>query len=317
VTPARRTWHPPGLLLELRQTAYGWLRHRATERSAALAFYTLFSIAPLLYLSIAIAGAALGREFVRTEMFSQAAALLGRDAATLLFEVLEASTTRAGAGLAGIVGLGTLIFGASAVFVQLQESLNAAWEVEPRPGPLLRDLARKRFLSLALVLVLGFVLLVSLLLSAALGALEGYLIRQEVAPPGLLQAGNLLLSFLVVTTLFASIYRILPDAVIAWRDVALGAVVTALLFSLGKHLIGLYLGRTGIVSAYGAAGSLVLVLLWVYYSSLIVLFGAEFTRVHSRRFRPRRVVPERGAARAPDAITREEDLPEPAVGGPP
>jgi membrane protein len=167
---------------------------------------------------------------------------------------------------------------------------------------------RKRFLSLALVLVVGFVLLVSLVLSAALTALQGYLERHEAAPVGLLQAGNFVLSFVVAAILFGSIYKILPDAVIAWRDVAFGATVTAALFSLGKFLIGLYLGRTGVASAFGAAGSLVLVLLWVYYSSLIVLFGAEFTRVHSRRFRPRRVRPEPGAKRAPGAITREEDV---------
>lgn len=304
-------WKPPSLVVELYQSAGGWFRHRASERSAALAFFTLFSMAPVLYLSIAVAGAVLGREFVRTELFSEAAGLIGPDAAAFLSQVLEASATRPSGGLAGIVGLGTLIFGASAVFVQLQESLNAAWEVEPKPGPLLKNLARKRFLSLALVLVVGFVLLVSLVLSAALSALEGYLARHEAAPVGLLQAGNFVLSFLVVTTLFALIYRILPDAVVAWRDVALGAAVTALLFSLGKYLIGLYLGRAGLASAYGAAGSLVLVLLWVYYSSMIVLFGAEFTRVHSRRFRPRRVQPEPGAERAPDAITREADPPGP------
>jgi membrane protein len=308
-------WKPPSLLVELYQSAGGWLRHRASERSAALAFYTLFSMAPVLYLSIAVAGSVLGREFVRTELFSEAAGLIGPDAAVFLSQVLEASAARASGGLAGIVGLGALIFGASAVFVQLQESLNAAWEVEPRPGPLLKNLARKRFLSLALVLVVGFVLLVSLVLSAALSALEGYLARREAAPVGLLQAGNFVLSFLVVTTLFALIYRILPDAVVAWRDVALGAAVTALLFSLGKYLIGLYLGRAGLASAYGAAGSLVLVLLWVYYSSMIVLFGAEFTRVHSRRFRPRPVEPEPGAARAPDAITREADPPGPPGSG--
>lgn len=317
---ARARWHPPSLLVELYQCAQGWLRHRASERSAALAFFTLFSMAPVLYLTIAIAGAVLGREFVRTELFREAAALIGPDAAAFVSQVLEASATRRSGGVAGLFGIGTLIFGASAVFLQLQESLNAAWEVEPKPGPMIRNLARKRFLSIALVLVVGFVLLVSLVLSAALSALEGYLARHQAAPVGLLQGGNFVLSFLVITTLFALIYKILPDAVIAWRDVVLGAAVTALLFSLGKYLIGLYLGRAGLASAYGAAGSLVLVLLWVYYSSLIVLFGAEFTRVHSRRFRPRRVEPEPGAKRTPDATTRETAMPEensdaPAEGG--
>ena len=313
---ARARWQPPGLLVELYQSAGGWFRHRASERSAALDFFTLFSMAPVLYLTIAIAGAVLGRELVRTELFREAAALVGPDAAAFLSQVLEASATRTSGGAAGLLGIGALIFGASAVFVQLQESLNAAWEVEPRPGPLLKNLARKRFLSIALVLVVGFVLLVSLVLSAAISALEGYLARYQAAPVGLLQAGNFVVSFLVVSTLFALIYKILPDAVIGWRDVALGAAVTALLFSLGKYLIGLYLGRTGLASAYGAAGSLVLVLLWVYYSSMIVLFGAEFTRVHSRRFRPRRVEPEPGAKRTPDAITREAPAPEEPSGAP-
>jgi len=308
-----RGWKPPSLVIEIYQTILGWIRHRATERSAALAFFTLFSMAPVLYLTIAIAGAVLGRDVVRTELFAEAARLVGPEAAAFLSGVLEASAKHERGGLAGVVGVAILVFGASAVFVQLQDSLNAAWEVEPRPGPLFKDLARKRLLSIGLVLVVGFVLLVSLVLSAALTALGDYLTRHEAAPVALLEAGNFVLSLLVITTLFALIYRILPDAEIAWRDVFLGAVVAASLFSIGKYLIGLYLGRTGLASTYGAAGSLVLVLVWVYYSSLIVLLGAEFTRVHSRRFRPQRVQPEPGAERAPGAVTREEDAKETAL----
>ena len=309
-----RDWRPPSLVVELYQTIGGWIRHRAAQRSAALAFYTLFSMAPVLYLTIAIAGAVLGKEFVRSELFAEAARLIGADAAAFLSEVLEAATSNRRTGLTGLIGVVTLVFGASAVFVELQDSLNAAWEVEPRPGPLFKNLARKRLLSICLVLVVGFVLLVSLVLSAVLTAVGGYLARHEAAPVGVLEAGNFVLSFLLITTLFALIYRILPDAVIAWRDVLLGALVAALLFTIGKYLIGLYLGRTGIASAYGAAGSLVLVLLWVYYSSLIVLLGAEFTRVHSRRFRPQPVKPEPGAEKVPGAITRTDDAQQPAAG---
>ncbi|MBZ0114769.1 MAG: YihY/virulence factor BrkB family protein [Thermoanaerobaculia bacterium] len=298
---------PANLLTELYQTAGGWVRHRASQGSAALAFYTLFSLAPVLYFAIGIAGAVLDPAYVRGELFQELGALVGEDGALFLSGVLDAAMEQPGGWFQQLLGVGTLVFGATAVFVQLQDSLNAAWEVKPQPGPLVAALLRKRIVSLALVLIMGFLLLVSLLVSTALSAVEGYLGRRDVAPPFFLEAGNFVLSLLIVGLLIAAIYRILPDAVIGWRDVALGASLTAFLFVVGKSLIGFYLGRSGLASGYGAAGSLVLVLLWVYYSSLIVLFGAEFTRVHSRRFHSRRVVPAEGAEVCDDAITPEED----------
>jgi membrane protein len=194
-----------------------------------------------------------------------------------------------------VLGILTLIFGASGVFVQLQQSLNRIWGVAPRPGAAITSLMRKRILSFAVVLGIGFLLVVSLLLSTALTALGDYLERRFQLPVNLLHAANILASFILVTLLFALIYRLLPDVRLAWRDVFLGAVFTSALFGIGKTLIGFYLGRTGAASAYGAAGSLVMILSWVYYSALVFLLGAEFTRVYCEEFHGVTPAPEKGA----------------------
>jgi membrane protein len=206
-----------------------------------------------------------------------------------------------------------LLSGATALFVQLQDTFNHAWEVAPKPGHLIRDFFWKRIVSFGMVVGIGFLLLVSLSVSAALSALEGYVESTTAATVPLLQWINLGFTFVVITVVFALMYRVLPDAHIAWRDVAMGAVVTALLFLFGKFLIGLYLGRTQLASAYGAAGSLVVILLWVYYSALVLLLGAEFTRVYSRRFRNGKRKPEPGAMRVepPPAQPVPEKRPRP------
>jgi len=201
--------------------------------------------------------------------------------------------------VAAIVGIVTLLLGASAVFVHVQDCLNRIWEVKPREGPVIGRLVKKRVASFALILGIGFLLLVSLTLSAALAGLEGYLKRHVPLPFGLLEVVNLLLSFFTIALLFALIYRVLPDAKIDWQAVVIGALATSAFFSIGKWAIGLYLGRTAVASPFGAAGSLVVILLWIYYASAILLVGGEFTRVYTREFVRRRVVPEAGAVPDP------------------
>jgi membrane protein len=286
-----------------RDTVSNWLRHRSAVESAALAFYTMFSLAPMLLVVIAVAGAIWGEDAVRGQIVREFEGLMGRDAARTVQEVLRSAVRLPSGPVATAIGIVTLLSGATAFFVQLQDSLNHAWEVAPRPGHLVSSFLWKRLISFGMVVGIGFLLLVSLAVSAALSSLEAYVERYMAASPvAFLQAVNQVLSFGVIALLFALIYRVLPDAKIAWRDVALGAVVTALMFTVGKYLIGLYLGRTRIASAYGAAGSVVVILIWVYYSTLVLLLGAEFTRVYSRRFRPTRVQPEPGAMRvAPPA----------------
>jgi membrane protein len=290
----------------LREIVSNWGVHRCSAQSAALAFYTIFSLAPILVVVIALAGAVFGEEAVRGQIVGEFQGLMGRDAALLVQEVLKSSAKPATGRLTALIGVGTLILGATAVFGQLQDALNTVWAVAPKPGAAITTLLRKRLHSFALVVGLGFLLLVSLVLSAALSWFSSYLERVFAFPVDLLQVANFVVSFVVITLLFAMTYRILPDVRIAWRDVWLGSVLTALLFVVGKTLIGLYLGRTGVASAYGAAGSLVVILLWTYYSSLIFFFGAELTRVHSRQFRSLRQ-PEEGAVRVPEgqAVVRQ------------
>ena len=284
----------------LRDLITNWGLHRCSAQSAALAFYTIFSLAPVLVIAITLAGVAFGEEAVRGQIFQEFEGLMGKDAALLVQEVLKSANRPASGKLPAIIGVVTLLLGATAIFGQLQDALNNVWAVAPKPGAAITTLLLKRLHSFALVIGIGFLLLVSLLLSAALSGFSRYLERVLDLPVDFLQVANFALSFVLITLLFAMTYRILPDVKIAWRDVWLGSLLTSLLFVIGKTLIGLYLGRTGVASAYGAAGSLVVILLWVYYSSLIFFFGAEFTRVHSRQFRTTRVQPEEGAVRVPE-----------------
>ncbi|HEY6323939.1 MAG TPA: YihY/virulence factor BrkB family protein [Thermoanaerobaculia bacterium] len=285
-------------------TVTSWNDHDASTQSAALAFYTMFSLAPLLVVVIALFGLAFGAAAVRGEILTEFQDWMGKDAASLVQAILRTAAEPSTNRLAGILGILTLIFGASGVFVQLQQSLNRIWGVAAKPGAALTQLLRKRLLSFAVVLGIGFLLAVSLIMSTALTALGSYLERRYHLPVTLLHASNILASFLLVTLLFAFIYRLLPDVRLAWRDVFLGAVVTSVLFGVGKTLIGFYLGRTGAASAYGAAGSLVMLLSWVYYSALVFLLGAEFTRVYTHHCVGDRPAPELGAK--PVDTTRPE-----------
>lgn len=258
---------------------------------AALAYYTAFSLAPLLIISIAIAGFVLGDEAARGKVFEQLHHLIGEQGGKAAQEMVQSAGSKPRAGIiASIAGLVTLLLGASGVFGQLQSSLNIIWGVEPQPGRGILGFIKSRFLSFGFILVVGFLLLVSLMLSTAVTYLAqsigGLISGIEI----LMQMLNFALSFGVVTVLFALMFKFLPDAVIAWKDVWLGAAITAAFFTLGKFGLSFYLGASSVASSYGAAGSLIVLLLWVYYSSQIFFFGAEFTQVWANRFGSR-VIP--------------------------
>lgn len=276
------------LVLELlRQTYHEWNEAKAPRLGAALAYYTVFSISPLLIIAIAIAGLVFGEEAARGGIVREIEGTVGRPVAEAIEGMLQQTHSTGSCTLTAVIGLIVLLAGATGVFIQLQDALNTIWKVEPKPDRGILGMLRDRFLSFTVVLGVGFLLLVSLVISAALAALSKFL-TPEALPGGayLWQVVNGVISFGLITLLFALIYKVLPDVPIRWRDVWVGAAVTALLFTLGKYLLGLYLGQSGAASAFGAAGSLILILLWVYYSSQILLFGAEFTRVYATHFGP-------------------------------
>jgi len=257
-----------------KQTISEFSSDKVPRLGAALAYYTIFSLAPLLLIAIAIAGLAFGEEAARNQVFAQLRGVLGPLAAKAVQEMVENAARPASGTMATIIGIVTLIFGASGVFGQLKEALNTIWDVKPKKTAGILGFIKQRFLSAAMVLGMGFLLLVSLVVDAAIAA---------IVPQGaaIWEALQLVVLLGVVTVLFASIFRFLPDLKIEWHDVWLGAFLTALLFVFGKFALGLYLGRSAVASTYGAAGSLVVLLLWVYYSAQILLFGAEFTQVYT------------------------------------
>jgi len=267
-----------------------WSEDKAPRMAAALAFYTLFSLAPILIIALAIADVFYTREEALQGILQQAQFLIGDDGIAAIRLLIENAPPRERTTPAMLVGLATMFFAATGAFAELQDSLDTIWEVKPKPGLGLMDMARDRILSFAMVLVIAFLLLVSLIISAALTALSNSLLPFMPERAFLLHSLHFLVSFAVVTVLFALIFRFLPDAQIAWQDVWLGAAVTSLLFGVGKALFGLYLGHSTIGTSYGAAGSLVVVILWTYYSTLILLFGAEITQVQSR-LRGAKIVP--------------------------
>ena len=268
----------------LKQAAFEWLDDQAPALGAALAYYSVFSLAPLLIISIAIAGLVFGREAAQGQIFDQLRGLLGDASGKAMQDMVQnASAKPATSMVATLIGTVTLLFGASGVFGQLQASLNAIWGVEPKPGRGILGIFQDRILSFGFILAVGFLLLVSLILTAAI-AFVGQWVGDII--PGietLIQTLNAVLSLAVITLLFAMIFKFLPDARIAWHDVWIGALITAALFTVGKFALGLYLGKSGVASSYGAAGSLIVLLIWVYYSAQILLFGAEFTQVYANR----------------------------------
>lgn len=262
-----------------------WNDDKAPRMAAALAYFTIFSLAPLLIVVIAIAGAALGQQAVRGELFGQISGVMGEETAGFVEEMVANARQPNQSAIATVIGLVTLLLGAGGVFGQLQDALNTAWDVEPKPTNGIIALLKARFLSFAMVLGVGFLLLVSLVLTAVLASITGVFSEAVPGIGGVLaQIFNQILSFSVITVLFAMIYKYLPDTRIEWRDVWVGAAFTSLLFAIGKYLIGLYLGNSSVASSYGAAGSLIVILLWIFYSSQLLLIGAEFTQVWARRY---------------------------------
>ncbi|MBK8901987.1 MAG: YihY/virulence factor BrkB family protein [Anaerolineaceae bacterium] len=278
-----------------------WREDNASRLSAALAYYTIFSIPPLLIIAIAIAAQLFDRAAVQQQVIDQMSGLVGDPGAEVIESVLENSSESGQSVLAAVISVVTLLLGASGVFAELHNALNTIWEVEPKPGRGIWGTVKDRFFSFTMVLGVGFLLLVSLVISAALAAVNEFI---SGALPGLVilaQVINFLVSFGVVTGLFALIFKVVPDVKIAWRDVWIGALVTAFLFTIGKFAIGLYLGNSAPGSTYGAAGSLIVLLLWVYYSAQILFLGAEFTQVYANRFGSRIVADEDAIATSPTA----------------
>ncbi len=266
-----------------RDSAIGWMNHNASRTGAALAFYTVFSLAPILLLSIAIAGLFFGEQAARGEIFEQIRGLVGPSGAAAVQSVVQNASESGAGALSTVFSVLTVLIGATTALVELKAGLDKIWEVPPEQRQGFWYFVRTRLLSVGVILALAFLLLVSLVISASLTALERFSWGEHFVS---LVAGwlNILFSFVLVTALFATIYKVLPSVRIAWRDVTIGALVTAALFSAGKYVIGVYIGNSGLGSTYGAAGSIILLLVWVYYSAQIFLFGAEFTRSYAHRF---------------------------------
>jgi membrane protein len=290
---------PQNIWYVTRETIANWSKHAATTHSAAIAYLSLFSLAPLLILVVALSGWAFGAEAAQGEIQRELGRFIGSDAAAAVQALVAAASARPRTGrIAATIGAVTLLVSATGVLMQLQDTLNTVWEVTPKPGFFLKTLLKKRLLCFVLILGAGALLLFSLAASAGLAALQHLLeARLEIGLSKLLGGADVVLSWLVMALLLAMVYRLLPDVEIGWRDVAWGSAVTAVLFTLGKYAIGFYLQRTGVTTAYGAAGSLVLILIWIYLSSMIFLLGAEFTRVHSRRYRDGKAPATPGAVR--------------------
>jgi len=283
-----------GLLV---QTATDWIDDKAPRLAAALAYYALLSLAPLIVLALAIAGFAFDEQAVRGGIARELGSLVGATGAAAVESIVKNAKAPAAGVVSTAVGSIVLLFGASGVFGELEAALDTIWEVAPRSGRGLMGMIRDRLFSFAMVMGVAFLLLVSLLVSAALAAVGGFLSGALPGGEVAWQVLNFVISFAVVAGLFALTFKTVPHARVAWRDVWVGAAVTALLFSLGKLLIGLYLGKASVSSAYGAAGSLVVLVIWVYYSASILLFGAEFTQVYASRFGSH-IEPAAGAVRA-------------------
>jgi membrane protein len=275
-------WRSVGELLK--ETFAEWNKDKASRLAAALAYYTIFSIAPLLMIAIAVAGAVFGEEAARGEIVAQIQGLVGEAAAKVVQTAL-ANVNQTKTGIVGtLIGIATLLLGATGIFGEMQDALNTIWEVAPKPGQGIWVLIRRRLISFSMVLGIGFLLLLSLFLSTALAAFSSFM---NSWLPGLatgLSILNFLVSFSLMTLLFAMIYVVLPDVKIAWKDVLVGAATTAFLFTIGRTLLSIYLGSAAISSTFGAASSLAVLLVWIYYSAQVFFLGAEFTQVYARKY---------------------------------
>jgi membrane protein len=288
-------------LTMFKQTFTEFGEDKVPRLGAALAYYTIFSLAPLLLIAIAIAGLTFGREAAQGEIFGQLRGVLGANSAKMVQEMVTNAAKPKQGTLAAIFGVVTLILGASGVFGQLKDALNTIWDVPKKEGGGILGLIKARFLSAAMVFGVGFLLLVSLVIDSAISALGKFAGNRLPGGETLWLVLQNIVALAVVTVLFAMLFRFLPDLKIEWRDVWLGAALTSVLFVIGKFALGIYFGKSAVGSSYGAAGSLVLVLLWVYYSAQILLFGAEFTQVYARSHGSLKKEAEREANRAREA----------------
>jgi len=277
---------PANLLALLKDTFADWNADRAPQLAAALAYYTIFSLAPLLIVVIAIAGLAFGHEAAQNQIVGQLQGMVGTEGAKTLQDMIQNANKPSTGILATIIGLVTLLLGAAGAFGQMKAALNIIWNVPPSSEGGIKGIInniKNQLLSLTIVLGIGFLLLTSLVLSAALAAVSNF-VGDRLPLPFVWHVIDFAVSFGIITLLFAAIYKVLPDAEIAWSDVWIGAAITSLLFVIGKLLIGLYIGHSSVASTYGAAGSLVVLLLWIYYSAQILFFGAEFAQVYANRY---------------------------------
>ncbi|MDB5264327.1 MAG: ribonuclease [Adhaeribacter sp.] len=273
-------------VLTLSKNTFGqFMENNSFRLAAALAYNTIFSLPPLLLIVIAAAGAIWGEEAATNSLAHEMEGMVGKDAALSIQEMIKNVNKTQSGGLASAIGIATLVFAATTFFVTLQDSLNSIWNVKAKPTNNFLKVAKDRFLSFGLILSIAFLMLISFVISAVLSFFTGYL--ESIFPAGavvFIHILNISVSLAFITLLFAMIYKYLPDAIIRWKDVWVGSFLTALLFVLGRFLISWYLGQNDIGSAYGAAGSVIIILVWIYYSSLIIFFGSEFTQQYANQF---------------------------------
>jgi membrane protein len=285
--PAIRLFVRPKLLFSLLKCSYSdFSSDRGTRMAASLAYYTIVSLAPLLLIAIAIAGFVFGREAAQDAISAEIQSFVGADAANVIRTMIQSAHKPAHGLIASVVGVVVLLFGASGVFGEIQDALNVIWDANTKAQSGIWNLVKERLLSFGMVIVIGFLLLVSLMISAFLAGMFKFIGGAVPVPEILLHGVELLVSVCVITLLFALLFKVLPDFKLTWNDVFFGAFTTAVLFTVGKFAIGMYLGKTVSSSTYGAAGAVILVISWVYYSALILYFGAEFTHVYANQFGP-------------------------------
>lgn len=292
----------------LRRTFDAYLQDETTRHAAALSYYTIFAIAPLILITTSVAGLIFDRSQAQARVVNEISALIGSEGAEAINGLINRALDPSAGLIATFIALGTLIFGSTLVFASLQGSLDRIWHVKAKPENGITNIIRSRALALMMVIAFGFLLLVSMIISAVLAALSDFMAQIAPGLPLLVRFADLAISFGVVTFFFAMIYKVLPHVQIDWEDVGIGAVFTAILFLIGQWAIGVYLGNSGISSLYGAAGSFVVVLVWVYYSAQILFFGAQFTQVYAQ-YRGKRLKPDHDAIGLKIAFIESDDAP--------
>lgn len=280
----------------LPETFKQWQKDKVSLLAAALAYYTVFSVAPLLVIAVAIAGAVFGQDAAKTEIINQLKNLVGTEGTSAIVVALNNANQPEVGNIASLISVGVLLVGASGVFAQLQDALNTVWNVQPKPGKGIWGVIAKRLFSFLMVLAIGFLLLASLIISAVLSALKKFNLDFLPGSEFLWSNVDFVVSFCLITFMFALMFKYVPDVKITWKDVWIGAIITSLLFIFGKFLLGWYFQQGSLGSTYGAASSLIIFLAWVYYSAQIILFGAEFTQVYAHKYGSK-IIPSRRSQR--------------------